>query len=115
MIPILIRFDGRYKELAKTATVGTVHNCFSWAYPPDRFEKLSGLAQAKNPELYSSRQGLLHGFQMHFIKGIQYADMVNTVSPTFLQELLTPEIGRGFSAFFKCLLGPVHTNVTILG
>lgn len=103
LIPTLIKYDPRYRELARIATLGTIHNVFSWGYIPEKFEQLSGLSQIDHQELYKPWQGLLHGPEMHFLKGVQHADMANTVSPRYAQELLTPERGSGFQGFFKHL------------
>ncbi|MGH2688271.1 MAG: glycogen/starch synthase, partial [Actinomycetota bacterium] len=34
-------------------------------------------------------------------RGIEYADVVNTVSPTYLREILTPELGMGLDAVLR--------------
>jgi starch synthase len=105
LIPSLIRFDSRYQELSELATVGTVHNIFSWRYFPEEFEKLSGLTQSEQSEIYSSGNGsgLFHKDGIDFLKGILYADMVNTVSPTFALELTTYALKDNFYDFFRYL------------
>lgn len=103
MIATLLRFDHRYDKLRNLATVGTVHNPFSWGVRPNRFEALSGLKRSAHPQLYGSEQGLLHEYEMHFLKGIQNADASNTVSPTYGRQLLTPKMGASFHGMFQFL------------
>ncbi len=100
LIATLLKFDPSYRDMSNMAVVGTVHNPFSWRMPPERFEALSGLRRADIPNLYNAFDGLLHNFEIHFLKGIQHADILNTVSPTYARELLTPEMGLTFDGVF---------------
>lgn len=84
MIPPLLA-----REEARPATVFTIHNLayqgiFSWS----TFQSLSLPADLWSPdtmEFYGS---------FSFIKGgLVFADMLNTVSPTYAREIRTPEFG----------------------
>lgn len=105
MIPVLIKYDPRYQELAGITTVGTIHNIYSWSYPPEKFEALSGLKQSDHPELYlpTNGAGLFHNNEIHFFKGLLHADMVNTVSPTYALEILTLGLKDIFYDFLRNL------------
>jgi starch synthase len=103
LMPTLIRYDPCRRGLGQIATVGTVHNPFSYHYPPETFEKLTGLSRTKHAKLYDPSQGLLYDHRIHFLRGFQHADMTNTVSPAFAKELLTQERGSEFGEFFVSL------------
>ncbi len=103
LIPTLIKYNPRYRSLARMAAVGTVHNVYSWGMSPSAFEALSGLSQKDYPMLYGRLEGLLHRDEVHFLKGFQDADMANTVSPRYARELQSPETGWGFDDLFRRL------------
>ncbi len=42
----------------------------------------------------------LHGHVIFLARGVRFADLVNTVSPTYARELLTPEYGERLEALF---------------
>jgi starch synthase len=57
--------------------------------------KTSETADIKS-EFIEEPEGVSHYGSFNFLKaGISFADMVNTVSPTYANELLTPELGFG--------------------
>ena len=90
-----IKTDPRYSPLKNTPVLLTVHNfshqgnpAFDHRFAPkelrDRGEEpLPGLLDPKLIE-----KNIL-------VRGIKYADSVNTVSPTHAEEVLTPEYGEG--------------------
>ena len=81
----------------RPATVFTVHNlAYQGNFPAAQFHDL-GLPA----ELWGIH-GLEFYDQLSFIKGgLLYADMVNTVSPTYAKEICTPEFGCGLDALLR--------------
>lgn len=76
---------------AETATVYTIHNLASHGIVGYRILEVAGVAQegflyADIPEL--ADVGDLMG------RGILFADVINTVSPSYAREILTPEFGE---------------------
>lgn len=90
----LARTDRRYKEaFAKTPIVFTVHNFayqgnfdFRYAHKIDRDDGTSRLEPLTSGKLQK---------QNALLRGILYADSVNTVSPTHAVEVFTPEYAEG--------------------
>lgn len=92
LIPALLRVQG-----ARAATVFTIHNlahqglmprwCFDDLRLPESLWQLDGLE--------------FHG-QMSFIKGgLAFAHRLNTVSPTYAAEILSPEFGCGLDGLLR--------------
>lgn len=97
----LAREDRRYKKLlSKTPIVFTVHNFFyqgninfKYIVPNERDDGKAPLARLDSPKLL--RQNAL-------LRGLLYADEINTVSPTHAIEALTPEYAEGLEqALYK--------------
>ena len=90
----LARTDKRYKEaFAKTSIVYTVHNFsfqgnfdFRYAHKSDKDDGTSSLEPLTSGKLQK---------QNALLRGILYADAINTVSPTHAIEVLTPEYAEG--------------------
>ena len=91
-----------YKDdpfFAQTATVYTVHNLAYQGIFGYRVLEIAGVAE--------------HGFIVHpdtadlnqvvdfMARGILFADMINTVSETYAQEILTPEYGEGLDPLLR--------------
>jgi starch synthase len=74
-----------------TATAFSIHNlAYQGLFPMDKFW-LTGLP----PEL-SGLEGLEFWGNINFMKaGMVFSDVINTVSPTYAQEIQTPEFGYG--------------------
>ncbi len=81
--------------LGHSASVLTMHNvAYQGVYPAGHYDYL-GL-QSNN---FTADKFEDHG-QINFLKGgVYYADMVNTVSPSFARETRTPEGGHGLAPF----------------
>jgi len=81
----------------RPATIFTVHNlAYQGLFPASQFEEL-GLPT----ELWGI-DGLEFFDQLSFIKGgLLYADMINTVSPTYAEEICTPEYGCGLESLLR--------------
>lgn len=75
----------------RPAVVFTIHNlAYQGLFPRSTFERL------QLPESLWSVDGLEFHQQLSFIKGgLSYSDLVNTVSPTYAQEIKTPAFGCG--------------------
>ncbi|MFC2134003.1 glycogen synthase GlgA [Bacteroidota bacterium] len=93
LIPVLVKEN--YKEeniFKKTAFVFTVHNiAFQGSFGKDSLIK-AGL----KAELYYSGSGVEFFDTVNFLKaGISYSEVINTVSKTYAEEILTKEFGAG--------------------
>ena len=86
-VPALLQRDAGMPELAGAAFVLTIHNLAYHGWTP----------AAQVPELGVPRGTLPKGADgLDLLRtGIELADLVNTVSPGFAAEALTPEFGMG--------------------
>lgn len=92
LIPIYLRELYRHRpDYRRMRTLFTIHNiAFQGSFPHDLFH-LTGL----DFRLYNSHQMEFYG-QFNFLKGgVVAADWVNTVSPTYANEIRTPAFGFG--------------------
>ncbi|MFA5881516.1 MAG: glycogen synthase GlgA [Eubacteriales bacterium] len=97
-IPLLLRERyGNDPFYSRMATVFTVHNLlYQGNYPKDCL----GLLGLGN-EYYKPDSLEFYG-QISFIKaGLLYADVINTVSKRYAQEIQTPEYGEGFDGLLR--------------
>jgi starch synthase len=98
IVPNLLRTayegDPFYSE---TATVFTIHNLAYQGIFDHKLLAMTGLAGGfLRPQLGEASD------QIDLMsQGILYADVVNTVSPTYAQEILTPEYGEGLDAVLR--------------
>lgn len=83
--------------LGDAASVLTIHNiAYQGVYDASHYDYL-GLRW----ENFISDKFEDHG-KINFLKGgIYYADMVNTVSPTYARETVTPELGYGLAPYLS--------------
>ncbi|MEJ6524488.1 MAG: glycogen synthase GlgA [Opitutales bacterium] len=80
----------------KSRSVLTIHNLEHQGSFPEKTFKLSGL-----PPAFSGIEGFNHYNSMNLLKGgIQHADKITTVSPTYAEEIRTQHYGQGLE---KCL------------
>lgn len=93
LVPLLIKSD----PSIRTKTLYTIHNlAYQGTFEPSVMEML-GLDEG-----YYTLDGIEFYGQMSFMKaGIAYSDRINTVSPTYAQEILTPEFGCGLEGFLQ--------------
>jgi len=82
---------------ARTGKVFTIHNAaYQGRFLADKFA-LTGL-----PGDCFDRRGLEFYGDLNLLKGgIVYSDLATTVSPSYAEELLTPEYGRGLEGVFQ--------------
>ncbi|WP_367026663.1 glycogen synthase GlgA [Methylococcus sp. ANG] len=92
-------------EPNRPAVVFTVHNlAYQGLFPHDTFQRL-----ALPPRLWRMEALEFYG-QLSFIKGgLVFADRINTVSPSYAEEIQTPEFGCGLDGLLRsrrsCLSG----------
>jgi starch synthase len=87
----------------RAATVFTVHNlAYQGTFPPAVFPQL-GL-----PDYLFGIHGIEFWGQVSFMKaGLQSADRITTVSPTYAREILDPEQGCGLDGLLRARSGVV--------
>jgi starch synthase len=95
-----LHYDGR----PRARTLITVHNlAFQGQFPADLLEALRLPARAyaiEGVEFYGT---------IGFLKaGLQFADRITTVSPTYATEIQTPENGCGVDALLRARTGVLH-------
>lgn len=98
LIPVMLKTHAVYrKAFRKTATVLTLHNiAYQGEFPPDSL-MLTGLDWGS----FSPRPFSLNG-RFNFLKaGIWYADVLNTVSPSYRREILTKKHGHGLEQILR--------------
>jgi starch synthase len=86
-----------YQDRPRPATVLTVHNlAFQGQFPSDLLERLRLPAQAFTID------GVESYGKIGFLKaGLQFADRITTVSPTYAQEIQTAENGCGLDGLLR--------------
>lgn len=97
-IPLLLRERyGNDPFYSRIATVFTVHNLLYQGNYPKECLSLLGLGNE-----YFKPDSLEFYGQISFIKaGLLYADVINTVSKRYAQEIQTPEYGVGFDGLLR--------------
>jgi len=85
----------------RPATVFTVHNlAYQGNFSAETYADLR--TRAGIPDGLMTMSGMEFHSTFSFIKGgLAYADMLNTVSPTYAREILTPEFGCGMEGLLK--------------
>ncbi len=97
MVPVCLYVREEEGEFAETGSVLTIHNLgHQGVFPKEDFRHLP-VAQ----DLYSSA-----GFEspegLNLLQaGIHNADILTTVSPTYAEEIQTPELGHGLDALLR--------------
>ncbi len=83
--------------LGKAASVLTIHNiAYQGVYPAEHYDYLGLQWGNFAPDKFED-----HG-KINLLKGgIYYADMVNTVSPTYARETRTPELAYGLAPYLN--------------
>jgi starch synthase len=93
LVPAYLHYSGR----PRPATVMTVHNlAFAGRFPPGLLLPLGF------PPHAFSVEGIEYFGSISFLKaGLQFADRVTTVSPTYALEITTPGRGMGFDGLLR--------------
>jgi starch synthase len=103
-----LRRDPLYKDnpqLKRIATLLSIHNIY---------QGLFDFANASEMDYDDGKSPLLSFFSPSFVKqnslkrGVMYADVVNTVSETYVRQLLTEEYGGGLENLFRELRGKLY-------
>jgi starch synthase len=83
--------------LGKSASVLTLHNIgYQGTYPSEHMNYLGLQWGNFTPDKFEDHRSI------NFLKGgIVYADLVNTVSPTFANETRTPDLGHGLAPYLN--------------
>jgi starch synthase len=98
LLPASARFLGGIDpRLARAVTVYTIHNlAYQGIFPAGKFP-LTGLP----PTLFQPT-GVEYYGNMNLMKaGLLYADYLTTVSPTYAEEICTPELGIGLDGLLS--------------
>ena len=98
LVPAYLRFPSRLSSRqAGASSLFTIHNfAYQGVFPSPMFS-LTGLP----PRLFQPRGVEFHG-NVNFMKsGLYYADRVTTVSPTYAEEICTPEFGCGLDGVLR--------------
>jgi starch synthase len=98
LIPPYIRFlPGLDSRLTAAATLFTIHNlAYQGVFPASTFNH-TGLS----PQLFQAAGMEFYG-NVNFMKsGLYYADFLTTVSPTYAEEICTPEFGHGLDGLLR--------------
>lgn len=84
-------------EKIRPATLFTVHNlAYQGLFDRDQFQSL------QLPDHWWSMENLEYHDKMSFIKGgLVFSDAISTVSPTYAQEIRTPELGYGLEGLLE--------------
>ncbi len=98
LVPVLLKTSYRQDSFfAATKTLLTIHNLgYQGIFP------LSLLRQLELPGELNSPAELEYFGNLSVLKGaIHYADLINTVSPTYCREIQKPEQGYGFDGILR--------------
>ncbi len=91
----------RFAAGARPRTVMTVHNlAFPGLFPAHMMHVL-----ALPPESFALDGVEYYGSVSYLKAGLQYADRITTVSPSYAAEILTPENGMGFDGLLRSRAG----------
>jgi len=96
LIPLLLKTQYQhYASLSKTKTVYTIHNlAYQGVFPGEWVGRLGLPSHHYHPGGYEFHH------QINCMKGgIQAADAITTVSPTYAEEIMTPEYGCHLDGF----------------
>lgn len=105
LIPVLLRTELRHNPFyASIASLLTIHNLgYQGLFP------ISTLKQLGLHESLASPDRLEYFGQISMLKGaIQNADVINTVSPTYCDEIQRPELGHGFDGILRNRAEDLH-------
>ncbi len=90
----------REAALKPIATVFTIHNLFYQGTSGDALFRFAGFNQTPRHVI-----GEKPGTANWMARGIAHADAVNTVSPSYAREILTPEFGEGLQDLLRARRG----------
>jgi starch synthase len=96
--PVYLRSRYKSSPVGSMATMITIHNlAYQGLFPLEWLRALD-----LGPELLGIEGGLEFWGQISFLKGgINFSDVITTVSPTYAQEIQTKEYGAGFDGILS--------------
>jgi starch synthase len=110
LVPVYLHFDGGKRP----KTIITVHNlAFQGRFKPDILQDIGLPAEANSVE------AIEYFGDLSFLKGgLQFADWITTVSPTYAREIRLPDAGMGMDGILRTkldrtsgILNGIDTNV----
>jgi starch synthase len=93
LVPQYVRYGPDQAALGRTRTVLTIHNLAYQGHFGPETEALAGLEDGEGSML---------------ARGIAFADAVNTVSRSYLEEILTVEHGMGMDGLLRSRIGDLY-------
>lgn len=105
LVPVYLHQQrGQNSFFAKTGSLFSIHNLgYQGIFPPETTQALGLDDSLLNPD------GLEYHGQISLLKGgIRFADQVNTVSPTYCQEIQTLEHGMGMDGLLRSRADRLH-------
>ncbi|MFZ5597269.1 MAG: glycogen synthase GlgA [Bacillota bacterium] len=97
-IPFFIKTRYRHDPFySKMSTVFTIHNLHYQGNFPFETLKMLGVGE----EFFSPEKIEFYGMVSHMKMGINYADIINTVSRTYAAEIQRPESGEGMDGLLR--------------
>ncbi|MBS1485665.1 MAG: glycogen synthase GlgA [Opitutales bacterium] len=97
-VPLYLNTTHRYSKIGRAATVFTIHNMQHQGIFPRELLEFAGLPSA---ELFNSHNCEALG-NLNLMKGAIYnSTKISTVSPTYAQEIKTPQYGCGLDALMR--------------
>jgi starch synthase len=106
LIPVYLDevYRGRYPAMADVGTLLTIHNLVYQGVHWHLDMPLTGL----DWRLFNHEQLEFYG-KLNFLKaGLVFADLLNTVSPTYAREIQTPEFGCGLENLLRRRAGDLR-------
>jgi starch synthase len=105
LVPVALRRGFQGSALSKARTVLTIHNlAYQGQFGKHVMEEL-GLPW----DLFTAEMGLEFYDAVNFLKGgIQFADALTTVSPTYAREIQEPEGGASLDGLLRSRRGVLH-------
>lgn len=98
LVPNYLRTTLRY-TFGHIATVFTIHNLAYQGFAPPSTMALAGLSEGGSLE--DALGGRFAGTFNFMARGIVHSDIVSTVSPTYADEIMTPEYGEGLDGVLR--------------
>jgi len=105
LVPVYLQQQRTHDAFfARTSSLFTIHNLGYQGVFPLETGRTLGL-----DEPFLNSDGLEYHGQISLLKaGIRFADQVNTVSPTYCQEIQTPECGIGLDGLLRSRADQLH-------